>query len=139
MPEFNVFKHQVLIREYHLDTFGHVNNATYLALLEDARWEFLNDNGFSLQTIHQLGIGPVILECHIKFLKEITLRQTIVIESQVLAYKNKVGVMEQVIFNEQHEPCSRAKITFGFFDMKARQLILPSDEWLRAIGAIERS
>ena len=30
------FEFEVLIREHHLDSYGHVNNATYLALYEEA-------------------------------------------------------------------------------------------------------
>ncbi|MDP3560424.1 MAG: acyl-CoA thioesterase [Legionellaceae bacterium] len=134
MADFKIFRYPILIKERHLDTFHHVNNATYLELLEEARWDFLNASGFELKKIHEMGTGPIVLECHIKFLKELTLRQSIVIESQVLSYEKKIGVMRQDIFDEQAVLCSQAKITFGFFDMKARKLILPSSQWLEAIG-----
>lgn len=134
MTNFKTFRYQVLIREHHLDTFNHVNNATYLSLLEEARWEFISVHGFGLETIHELGVGPIVLECHIKFLKELRLRQSIVIESQMMSYEKKVGVMRQDILNKKGELCSRAELTFGFFDMKTRKLILPSIQWLEAIG-----
>lgn len=134
MSDFKIFKFQVLIKEYHLDTFGHVNNATYLQLLEEARWEFLNGQGFDLQTIHELKVGPIILECHIKFLKELVVRQQIIIESQVLSYEKKIGIMRQDIVDEQGSLCCQAQLTFGLFDMSTRKLILPSAPWLKAIG-----
>lgn len=132
--DFKTFHYPVLIKEHHLDTFSHVNNATYLELLEEARWEFLNDNGFDLKTIHESGVGPVVLECNIQFLKELRLRQSIIIESQMVSYEKKIGIMRQDIVDEQGVFYSKAKMTFGFFDMHARKLILPSDQWLRAIG-----
>ncbi len=134
MSQFEVFKYELLIKESHLDTFGHVNNATYLALLEEARWDLLTAHGFGLQDIRKRKMGPVILECHIKFLRELTLRKRITIESQVLSYQKKIAVMRQDILDEQGALCSRAKLTFGFFDLKERKLILPSEEWLLAIG-----
>jgi thioesterase-3 len=134
MSDFKIFKFPVLIKERHLDTFGHVNNATYLELLEEARWEFLNAQGIDLKSIHKRGVGPIILECHIRFLKELRLRQHIVIESQMLSWENKVGVMRQDILDEAGEPCSQAKITFGVFDMKTRKLIVPTGQWLLAVG-----
>lgn len=134
MPDFKTFRYPVLIKEHHLDTFSHVNNATYLELLEEARWEFLNANGFDLTTIHASGVGPVVLECNIQFMKELTLRQTIIIESQMMSYEKKIGVMRQDIVDNQGVHYSKAKMTFGFFDLRARKLILPNDEWLRAIG-----
>ena len=95
MSHYKIFNYQMLIREHHLDSFNHVNNAAYLEILEDARWEFLNIRGFGLNKIHQLGVGPVVLECHIKFIKELKLRQTITIESQMNSYEKKIGVMRQ--------------------------------------------
>jgi thioesterase III len=134
MDDFKIFRYQVLIKEHHLDTFGHVNNATYLALLEEARWEFLHVRGFDLKTIHELKVGPVVLECNIKFLKEIRLRQSIFIESQMVSYEKMTGVMRQDIYDEQEVLCCQGKMTFGFFDMNIRKLILPSAQWLEAIG-----
>jgi acyl-CoA thioester hydrolase len=32
------------------------------------------------------------------------------------------------------EVCCTAEFTIGFFDLKARKLILPTPEWLKAIG-----
>lgn len=134
MGDFKIFRYQVLIKEHHLDTFSHVNNATYLELLEEARWEFLHERGFDLKSIHELGIGPIVLECHIKFLKELRLRQPIVIESQMISYEKKIGVMRQDIYDGQEVICCQAQMTFGFFDMSTRKLILPSVQWLEAIG-----
>jgi thioesterase III len=132
--DFRVFKYHLMIKESHLDTFAHVNNATYLALLEEARWEFLTEQGFDLETIQTRQEGPIVLECHIKFLRELKLRQAIVIESQVVSYDKKIGIMQQNIVDEQGTVYSEASLTFGFFDMKTRRLILPSESWLLAIG-----
>jgi acyl-CoA thioester hydrolase len=131
-----IFNYSVLIKEHHLDTFGHVNNAQYLALLEEARWEFLQEQGIDVNTIHKTGIGPVVLECHIQFLKELTLRQSIRIESQLLSFDKKIGIMRQDIINSHNELCSKAKMTFGVFDLNTRKLILPTTEWLSALGTL---
>lgn len=129
-----IFKYQMLIKENHLDTFKHVNNATYLALLEEARWDFLSAEGIDLNSIHETGIGPVVLECHIRFLKELRLRETILIESEILTFEKKIGVMRQDIFNQEKILSAHAQLTFGIFDMKNRKLILPPHQWLIAMG-----
>ena len=53
-----VFKYPVQIGESHLDTFGHVNNAKYLEIFEDARWELISKNGYGLEEVHRRKIGP---------------------------------------------------------------------------------
>lgn len=70
------------ILEGHLDTFGHVNNAVYLAICEEARWDLLTKNGYGLEKIMATKIGPTILEIKINFLKELKLRDEIVIETR---------------------------------------------------------
>ena len=35
----------IKVRGYHLDGYGHVNNARYLEFLEEARWDFIEKTG----------------------------------------------------------------------------------------------
>lgn len=133
--QFDLFTHPYTILERHLDTFGHVNNATYLQILEEARWEFITARGFGMKKIKDTGLGPTILECNIKFMKELRLRQNIVIETQTQSYDRKIGVLKQVMRNEAGEVCAEAIFTIGLFDTKERKLVLPTPEWLYAVGA----
>ena len=64
-----MFTHSVIIKEYHLDTLGHVNNASYLTLFEEARWQYLNSKNYPLEVVMSEKKGPVILDLHLKFLK----------------------------------------------------------------------
>lgn len=36
---------KLTVRNYHLDGYGHVNNARYLEFLEEARWTFFQEIG----------------------------------------------------------------------------------------------
>ena len=36
--------HNIKVRGFHTDLYGHVNNARYLEFLEEARWEFLEQH-----------------------------------------------------------------------------------------------
>ena len=35
---------KLTVRNYHLDGYGHVNNARYLEFLEEARWTFFQEH-----------------------------------------------------------------------------------------------
>jgi len=132
--QWNIQNYSLLIREGHLDSYGHMNNATYLAILEEARWEFITQNGWGFEKIHQTKKGPIVLEVTLSFRKEIRLRQNVQIESRVLEYPSKVGTLEQKILNEKGEECAYATFKFGFFDLNERKLLTPPEEWLRAVG-----
>lgn len=126
--------YELLVREFHVDSLGHMNNATYLAILEEARWEMITQKGFGFKEIQERKIGPVILEVQLKFLKEIRLREKIKITTEVISYSGKVGQLRQTISKEDGSPAADAVFTFGLFDMNLRKLIEPSPEWKAAIG-----
>jgi len=128
-----LFSYPLTIREQHLDTFGHVNNATYLTLFEEARWELITQNGYGLSYIRETGLGPTILEINIKFMKELRLRQEIIIESKMISYEGKIGKLIQTMVRN-NEPCCVAEFTVGLFSVTERKLVLPTPEWLKAIG-----
>ncbi|KHD89544.1 MAG: thioesterase [Bdellovibrio sp. ArHS] len=132
MSELSPFK--ITIKEHHVDSYGHINNATYLQIYEEARWEIITPRGFGFNEIHQKKMGPVILEVNIKFLKEIRLRETITIVSKVVSYKGKIATMLQQMVKEDGSVANEATFVFGLFDMKERRLIEPTAEWKAALG-----
>lgn len=131
--EAKTFSYPVLIRESHLDTFGHVNNATYLNLLEEARWEWMTLNGYGMQKIQETQKGPTILELSVRFNKELRLREKVVIETRMTSYQKKIGRLEQKMMRD-NEVCCTAEFVIGLFDLNERKLILPTEEWLKAVG-----
>ncbi len=127
-------EYKLLIQEHHLDTFGHVNNAVYLQLFEQARWDLITGNGYGLAEVHRLKIGPTILEVHVRFSRELRNRQTITIKTWLESYQGKIGKLVQQILDDAGKVCCEAVFTMGVFDLNARKLILPTPEWLKAIG-----
>jgi YbgC/YbaW family acyl-CoA thioester hydrolase len=135
MTENTIFEYEVLIREFHLDSFGHVNNAAYVMLYEEARWDFITKNGFGLDYIQAHQVGPVILDLSVRFKRELKNREKIKITSRTVEIMSpKIMVLEQAMVREDGKVASEAKFTVGFFDMKARKLTDASPEWLRACG-----
>lgn len=130
----NIGSYNFVVKEHHLDTYGHINNATYLALYEEARWEVMTQKGYSFADIHRSKQGPIILEVNIKFLKEIGLRENITITTELVNYKGKVGQMLQKMIKTDGGVASEALFTFGLFDLKERKLIEPTDKWKHVLG-----
>lgn len=130
-----VFEYEVQIKELHLDSFGHVNNAAYLVLYEEARWDFITNNGFGLDHILKYQVGPVILDLSLRFKRELKNRDTIRITSKTIEILSpKIMVLEQQMIKSDGKVASEARFTIGFFDMKARKLVDASPDWLKAIG-----
>ena len=86
----------IRVRNYHLDGYGHVNNARYLEFLEEARWTFFEEHGL-LSEID--GLMLVVVRTNIRYrraavdgdilrfegrLKELTSRHIILTQNIVL-------------------------------------------------------
>mgnify|MGYP001790712995 FL=1 len=86
----------IRVRNYHLDGYGHVNNARYLEFLEEARWAFFEEHGL-LSEID--GLMLVVVRTDIRYrraavdgdilrfegrLKELTSRRIILTQNIVL-------------------------------------------------------
>lgn len=131
---YRVFEQSIVIREGQLDTFGHVNNARYLEIFEQARWDLITDNGFGLDYIQSSGTGPVVLEVHLRFLREIKNRQQVLVRSFVDNYEGKIGRMTQQLLDDTAQVCCEGKFVIAQWDTRTRKIIEPTPEWRVAIG-----
>ena len=131
------------IHEGHLDTFGHVNNAKYLELFEQARWDWITSGGYGLTKINETRKGPVVLECTLSFRRELTNRQPILIRSWIEKFGPKVSTVRQDLelraapsssASDVPGVCCSATFTMAFFDLSTRRIIEPTTEWRRALG-----
>jgi acyl-CoA thioester hydrolase len=124
----------VVISEAHLDSFGHLNNARYLELFEQARWNLITERGFGMEAIRRTGTGPTVLEIAIRFMRELAPRETIVIRSDLVSYERKVGKLRQQMIKADGLVACDALFTFGLFDLERRRLIEPTPAWAHAVG-----
>lgn len=131
-----LFSYDLIIKELHLDSYGHVNNATYLSLYEEARWEVITQRGYGYNKVHESRKGPVILDLQVNFLKELKLREKIKITVDTSAYEGKVSKIKQQMIKEDGSIASEASFTIAFFDLLNRKIISPTDEWKFAIGIL---
>ena len=125
------------ILESHLDTFGHVNNAAYLEIFEEARWDLITANGYGLSQILEVGLGPVVLKVDLRFRLELKLRQKVIIETVLGNYNKKLATIVQEILDEEGQIYCKAEFLCGLFNLETRKLVLPTPAWLKGIGASE--
>ena len=122
------------ILEHHLDTLGHVNNATYVSLFEEARWQLVTERDYGLDYVQSSGKSPIILKIDIQFSKEVLNREKVEIHTELVEYKSKIGTLQQSLFKSSGELACKAIFIFGLFDLKERKLIEPTKEWSYAVG-----
>lgn len=136
MEQKATFDHEysTTIQDKQIDMFGHVNNAAYLEVFEQARWDWITGNEYSRERVKETGIGPTLLEVTMRFKREITGRERVIVRSRRIEYRGKLMRLEQVMLRADGEIACAAEFVISLFDLKARKLIRPTPEWLRAVG-----
>ncbi|WP_368494366.1 acyl-CoA thioesterase [Neisseria sp.] len=85
---------RIRIRSYHLDGYGHVNNARYLEFLEEARWAFFErHNLLSLLD----GIMMVVARTDIRYLRAAQEGQTLDIATRIRSAAPRQVVLRQTV------------------------------------------
>lgn len=130
----HIFHYITEVTEGDLDFFGHVNNANYLKIYENARWAFINKNHYGLEKIQKERQGPVLLEVHLKFRRELKIGHKILVLSQCQKVDHRFLTLRQVMVRDDMFLASEAIFLIGYFDLDSRKLITPNLDWLNAVG-----
>ncbi|MDR3410504.1 MAG: acyl-CoA thioesterase [Formivibrio sp.] len=103
---------EIKVRGYHLDLYGHVNNARYLEFLEEARWALLEDG--DLDWFMQQGYALVISRIDIRYLRPAGMGDMLKIETNLERLLPRSGVIRQrVLKKETGKLVAEAEVTFA--------------------------
>ena len=126
-----VFEYSVIVREHNLDTLGHLNNASYLQIFEEARWDFSNKGGFGLDWVLSNKQSPIVLKAEMSFRKEVLNREALLIQSEFVGFKNSlIGSFKQKMIKSNKKVASILSIDVGFMDLKERKLMNFPKNWV---------
>ncbi|GGY09821.1 acyl-CoA thioesterase [Paludibacterium paludis] len=113
----------IKVRGYHLDLYGHVNNARYLEFLEEARWTFFEDRG-NLPRFMQTGLALVVVNINIDYRYPATMGDELIIETTIKSVGTRSGVIHQRITLAGRDTLvAEADVTFVVYDGKANKAI----------------
>ncbi|MFO8009185.1 MAG: thioesterase family protein [Dehalococcoidia bacterium] len=107
---------RIKVRGYHVDIYGHVNNARYLEFLEEARWEFA-EGTLDLRKWQGQGIGFSVVNININYRKPAFIGDVLEIQTGVAHLGRASGTIHQKIFRgETDEPVADADVKFVMVD-----------------------
>ena len=125
----------IRVRGYHLDLYGHVNNARYLELLEEARWSLLED-GRGLDFWQERGLGFLVAAITINYRRPARLGDDLLIRSFAGRVGGRSAVIHQDVLNRASgERVADADVTFVVVDMKTGRPVALDDDLREALAA----
>ena len=117
-PDFTV-----RVLNYHLDGYGHVNNARYLEFLEAARWHFFEHYQL-LGSLRQAQL--VVARADIRYRRAAKLGDILHIHSQLTqAQSRQFVVTQRILFADSEQLCVQAEVTLMPTDSQGRVFRLP--------------
>ena len=124
---------EIKVRGYHVDIYGHVNNARYLEFLEEARWAFV-EKYEDFMNIMQNGYNFNAVNININYRKPAVTDDVIVVETELAKIKNRSAVIRQTIrLKDTDTIIADADITFILLDIKQNKAAVLEGEILSAL------
>lgn len=114
---------KIKVRGYHADLYGHVNNARYLEMLEEARWSHY-EGRVDYDVFKENGWAFVIVNININYRKPAVPGDTVRIETQYKAHGSRSMTLHQTVYlNETDTVSADADITFVVLDAKSGKVM----------------
>ncbi len=124
---------RIRIRGYHEDRFGHVNNARYLELLEEARWNDFEQRGIDSAVLRELGIFPVVIRLAITYRRPASTGDVLELTTRVAeGGRRKVTLHQEARFAPSGDLCIEAEVTAVFLDEATGRPVTLNDRLLAA-------
>ena len=121
------FVHRETVRFRDLDAIGHMNNAVYATMLEQARLAFLSPNGASVENM-------ILARLEIDFRSQVELGETIEIEVMPSRVGTKSFDLEYVMRAGERIVAEAKTVLVAYDYENARTVELP-DAWKELLAA----
>ena len=119
---------QLTIRSYECDSYGHVNNATYLNYLEYARMMALQENNLTLDKMKKNGYLVVIRRIEIDYKRPLYMNEKVLIKTSLNHAGKTSGTFHQQILDEKKKQLSaEAWVTWVFTNLEGRPIPIPDE------------
>lgn len=113
------------IMGFHIDVFGHVNNARYLEFYEEARWLLYAE---PINLALQQGFAFVVVNVNINFKAALTLFDEVKITADLTQVNNRSAVIRQTIISRDGSKVfSDADVTFVLLDVSTQTPVVVAD------------
>ncbi|MFC2992804.1 MULTISPECIES: acyl-CoA thioesterase [Halomonas] len=117
------------VRGYHLDGYGHVNNARYLEFLEEGRWGYFDDHPELARRLTRGDVAFVAVNLNIDYRAAAVAGDDLEIRTRLSALGGRSAKMSQEIRRVRDDALvSAATVTFVLLDVAANQAVLIGGE-----------
>jgi len=109
---------EIKVPGFHIDVYGHVNNARYLEYLELGRWDFITTY-FNRKTIKEQQWGFIIINIDIHYRSPAYFDDILIVDSTVTNVGLvRVSLKQNIYCKEDQKLLAEATVRFVLMDLK---------------------
>jgi thioesterase III len=124
------------VRGYHLDLFGHVNNARYLEFLEEARWAAF-EKTVDLEKMALNGMAFTVVNININYRRPAVMNDVLHVETGIDQWRRRSAVIHQEVkIRESGDLVADANVTFVIFDTRKKKTAVLEGDLLNMISGV---
>ena len=113
-------------RSYECDSYGHINNATYLNYLEYARIQLLEDLPVPYRELRRRGVGFVVTRICIDYRLQVGSGEILRIETRSIQKQKVRTVFQQNIYRDD-QLVAEAQVTWACIDEQGKLIRIPPE------------
>ncbi|MCB5196642.1 acyl-CoA thioesterase [Deefgea salmonis] len=118
----------IKVHGFHLDLYGHVNNARYLEFLEEARWGLMEEYG-DLSWFMAQKMALVVSRVDIRYIRAATMGDQLLIETRLVELLPREGKIHQrIVRKDNGKVVAEADISFAVIHPEQRGALLIEGE-----------
>ena len=121
-----------------MDFNSHMRNTAYLDRSADVRFMFFAENGFPIDELMKLRIGPVLMKDEVEYFREANLLDEldVVLSLAGLAEDGSRFRLRNEFVRSDGKLCARVTSTGGWLDLAQRRLVVPPESLLNALRVL---
>ena len=121
---------------YECDVYGHLNNANYLHIYEEARADALEKIDLSVQKLIEMDLQIYITHISLQYKKGLPIGSKIKIESTIIKSTRASSIWLQKVYNADGELCNQAEVK-GVFVRDGKPLRIDKDLYEKLINSMK--
>ncbi|WP_081135436.1 MULTISPECIES: acyl-CoA thioesterase [unclassified Halomonas] len=106
------------VRGYHLDGYGHVNNARYLEFMEEGRWAFFDEHPQLMKQLHQAKRAFVVVNLNIDYRAAALQGDDLTVQTGIIDVSERSALCHHRIVRQDGSVVAQADLTFVLLDMQ---------------------
>ena len=124
----STFKISLQVRSYEMDSFGHVNNATYLNYLEFARCEYMHQRNLSFNDFQKWKKYPYVIKTEITYRSAARADDILEIKGKISLWKRSSFIIQYEIWNTTTDKlCALSEMAFVFVNGQEKVIAIPEE------------